>query len=187
MENVHQRKKEPELIRQKILEHAMQLAAQKGVSGVSIQAVADFAGVTKGGVFHHYSSKQKLLDAMVREVLSRLDLAVDDYMQHDQGGYGCFTRAYIYFTLQTENDGIGRFWSAISMTMLTDHAFNALWLDWLNGRLAQHQQTDSGMELQLLRYAADGVWLNVFACSGDIAEMQRMKQELIQRSYVQSA
>lgn len=185
MQNAHQRKKEPELIRQKILAFAIQLAAEKGVAGVSIQAVADLAGVTKGGVFHHYPNKQKLLEAMVQEVLSQLDQAVDEYMQKDSESYGSFTRAYIYFTLQTEPKGIGSLWSAISMTMLTDHAFNAVWLNWLNGRLAKHNQTDSGIELQLLRFTADGVWLNVFGCSEDMQLMQNMQQELLRRTYVQ--
>ena len=184
MENAHQRKKAPELIRHRILEHTIQLASEKGVSGVSIQAVADLAGVTKGGVFHHFSNKQKLLDAMVHEVLFRLDHAIDAYIQNDPEAIGSFTRAYIYFTLQDDHSGIGALWSAISMTMLTDHAFNTNWLQWLHGRLARHQQTDSGMELQILRYAADGVWLNVFACSESMQEMLRMRQELLHRTYI---
>lgn len=184
MDNAHQRKKAPELIRQKIIEHTIQLASEKGVAGVSIQAVADLAGVTKGGVFHHFPSKQKLLEAMVQDVLFRLDVAVDDYMQQDDQSHGCFTRAYIYFTLQTELSGIGTLWSAISMIMLTDHAFNTLWFDWLNARLLKHQQTDSGLELKLLRYTADGVWLNVFVNAENTNEMQIMQKELIQRTYL---
>lgn len=184
MENAHQRKKAPELIRQKILDYAIQLASERGVAGVSIQAVADLAGVTKGGVFHHFPNKQKLLDAMVHEVLARLDHAIDEYMQNDQEVIGCFTRAYIYFTLQAERSGIGTLWSAISMTMLTDHAFNATWIAWLHGRLARHEQTDAGIELQLLRYAADGVWLNVFACSESMDELLHMRLELMRRTYI---
>lgn len=184
MENAYQRKKAPELIRQKIIEHTIRLASEKGVTGVSIQAVADLAGVTKGGVFHHFPSKQKLLEAMVQDVLLRLDDAVDEYIQQDIEALGCFTRAYIYFTLQTELSGIGTLWSAVSMIMLTDHAFNSMWFNWLNARLLQHQQTDSGLELKLLRYTADGVWLNVFVNAESSTEMQKMQQELIRRTYL---
>ena len=95
MENAYQRKKEPELIRQKILAHAIQLSADKGVTGVSIQAVADLVGVSKGGVFHHFPSKQKLLEAMVITVLEHLDSVIDQFIQADDCEYGCFTRAYI--------------------------------------------------------------------------------------------
>ncbi|WP_228704587.1 TetR/AcrR family transcriptional regulator [Acinetobacter piscicola] len=47
MENPHQRKKDPERVRQLILDHAIQLAAKHGVQGMSIQNVATLAGVTK--------------------------------------------------------------------------------------------------------------------------------------------
>lgn len=184
MENPHQRKKEPEALRQKIIEHAIRLASEKGAAGVSIQGVADLAGVTKGGVFHHFPSKQKLLQAMVQEVLRRLDAAVDEYIGQDPEPQGCFSRAYIHFTLQTDASGIGTLWSAISMTMLTDHAFNALWMDWLNARLARHQHTDSGMELKLLRYAADGVWLAVFIGAEPPEKMQEVQAELMRRTYL---
>ncbi|NEU35488.1 TetR/AcrR family transcriptional regulator, partial [bacterium LRH843] len=54
MQQASPRKKAPEQVRQSILQHAICLAAEKGVTGVSIQAVADLVGVSKGGVFHHF-------------------------------------------------------------------------------------------------------------------------------------
>ncbi len=47
MDNAALAQEEPQLIRQSILQHAIRLAADKGVNGVSIQAVADLVGVTK--------------------------------------------------------------------------------------------------------------------------------------------
>lgn len=180
---MYQRKKEPELIRQKILAHAIQLSAEKGVTGVSIQAVADLVGVSKGGVFHHFPSKQRLLEAMVITLLEHLDSIIDQLIQADDCEYGCFTRAYIEVTLQKNIVGMEHSWSAISMIMLTDRTFNELWIQWLNTRLERHHATDADLELKVLRFAADGVWLTAFTEVENPDETLEMKQELIRRSY----
>lgn len=182
-ENPHQRKKEPQLIRQSILQHAMRLAAQKGVNGVSIQAVADLVGVTKGGVFHHFPNKQKLLESMVICLLEQLDEVVDRLISEDDQSYGCFTRAYIEITLEKQIHGLQHSWSAISMTMLTDKTFNEYWIEWLNTRLQRHAATDADMELNILRYAADGIWLTAFTEVEDLSETLELKNELIARTY----
>ena len=183
MDNPHQRKKEPQLIRQSILQHAIRLAADKGVNGVSIQAVADLVGVTKGGVFHHFSNKQKLLESMIVMLLAQLDEVVDRLIDEDPEPYGRFTRAYIEITLEKQVLGLEHSWSAISMIMLTDRTFNEYWIEWLEKRLARHQDTDNDLELKILRYAADGIWLTAFTEVENLSETMQLKQELIQRSY----
>ena len=74
-------------------------------------------------------------------------------------------------------------WSAISMIMLTDRTFNEYWIEWLEKRLARHQDTDNDLELKILRYAADGIWLTAFTEVENLSETMQLKQELIQRSY----
>ena len=88
MQQASPRKKAPEQVRQSILQHAICLAAEKGVTGVSIQAVADLVGVSKGGVFHHFPNKQKLLEAMVVEQLEQLDRVVDELISQDRDYFG---------------------------------------------------------------------------------------------------
>lgn len=183
MENLHQRKKEPEIVRKKILDTAISLAANKGVMGVSIQGVADIVGITKGGVFHHFSTKQKLLDAMLVAVFQKLNDVFDVHIQNDPVQSGQFTRAYIQITLSKEVEGMGNLWDAVSMTMLTDHSFNEHWIRWLDERLERHQNTDSDVNLSILRYAADGLWLTTFSDIEKPEEAAKLKAELIQRTY----
>ncbi|MDC4761550.1 TetR/AcrR family transcriptional regulator, partial [Acinetobacter baumannii] len=73
MQKIQQPKKQPEIIRKNIIEQAIILASEKGTSGVSIQNVANGAGITKGGVFHHFANKQILVEAMISEIISHLD------------------------------------------------------------------------------------------------------------------
>ncbi|OTG66369.1 TetR/AcrR family transcriptional regulator [Acinetobacter silvestris] len=183
MENAYQRKKEPELVRQRILDSAMQLAAEKGVTGVSIQAVATMAGITKGGVFHHFANKHILIEAMLNLILSQLDQEVESVIASDPVKYGCFTRAYIELTLTSEAFGVHSLWGALSMIMVTEKSFSDLWNRWLEMRLSLHATTDGDIHLKILRYAADGAWFIERLDPKKQANFIEMKEELIQRSY----
>lgn len=44
-----------------ILEAAVRVAEAKGISGVTMEAVAEQAGLTKGGLMYHFASKEALL------------------------------------------------------------------------------------------------------------------------------
>ncbi len=187
MVNAYQRKKDPEHIRKLILENTMILAAEKGVSGVSIQTVADMAGVTKGGVFHHFPNKKALLEAMLHFVMSQIDAETEKLICADTESYGCFTRAYIEITLNANATAVSRYWDAISMTMMTEPDLNAIWAQWLEKRLSIHADTDQSVQLKILRYAADGVWLTGFAEMKLAEDFIKMKQELISRTYPASS
>ncbi|KAA3626533.1 MAG: TetR/AcrR family transcriptional regulator [Proteobacteria bacterium] len=52
---------------ERILAAARTLFAQRGLSGVSIQQIADAAEVSKANVFHHFATKQALYRAVLEE------------------------------------------------------------------------------------------------------------------------
>lgn len=182
MENPHQRKKDPERVRQLILDHAIQLAAKHGVQGMSIQNVATLAGVTKGGVFHHFANKQILVIAMLEELIRQLDREVSTQIENDSVAYGCFTRAYIEVTLSS-NLGVNSAWGALCMTVMTDKSFSEMWNQWLNNRLNQHAVTDQSIDLKILRYAADGAWFIEGLIPEPQDDYELIKEELILRTY----
>lgn len=153
----NQRKKEPDAVRQRLLDCAAQIVVERGLASLTVQAVAEAAGVTKGGLLHHFASKQKLTEALFAEQLRMLDAEIDADLANDRG-YGCFTRAYVRSTLR---DGAGGPCplAALSIATLMEPALRRAWGDWLKGRLARHRATDADPALQFARYAADGVWL----------------------------
>lgn len=59
--------------RNKIIDAAITVLAEKGFSGFTLQAVADRAGVFYGNVTHHYATRDKLVDAMFGAILERYD------------------------------------------------------------------------------------------------------------------
>lgn len=65
--------------RDRILDVAMELFGQHGYKGTSITAIEKAAGLTTGagGIYHHFASKQALLEAGIERHLSRLDALRD--------------------------------------------------------------------------------------------------------------
>lgn len=145
-------------MRQKLLDCAAQILVDRGLANLTVQAVADAAGVTKGGLLHHFASKQKLTEALFAEKLRSLDAEIDASMAADPVAYGRFTRAYVRSTLRVGQTGPCPC-AALSVSTLVDPALRQAWRDWYSARLQRHRDTDGAPELQLVRYAADGVWL----------------------------
>lgn len=154
------RKKQPEAVRRALLESAATLAAEQGLAAVSIQAVADLAGVTKGGLFHHFSNKDALIDGMLMHLLDLMDAAIEARMQRDPQPFGSFTRAYVDSVLLEGSDGMPQEWSALVAAIAHEARLLDLWFEWLQARLERHHDTDGTPLHEIVRLAADGAWLS---------------------------
>ena len=76
MATAYNRRKQPELIRRLLLDCAATLALEQGLANVSVQAVSAAAGVTKGGLFHHFPSKQALVEGVAADLIERIDASL---------------------------------------------------------------------------------------------------------------
>lgn len=179
MENAYKRKKQPELVRRALLDHAARLAVEQGLAAVTVQAVSDAAGVTKGGFLHHFPSKQALITAVFEELVEVIDRDLEERIASDDESYGVFTRAYLEAVFDMGLDSEGGPWASLSMSWLTDPDLRALWATWFEKRVERHAETDGDVRLTIVRLAADGLWLADLAGIA-IAERQRLHAELLQ-------
>ncbi|WP_010038534.1 TetR/AcrR family transcriptional regulator [Gemmata obscuriglobus] len=159
MSEAHRRKKEPEHVRRAIIESAARLAVNDGFASLSMQAVASAAGVTKGGLLHHFPCKQAMVEAVFKEMMAALDRTIDEEMARDTNPRGSFTRAYVSALRKIEVGLLDERGIPISLSMLIDPALTRRWCDWIGDRLNRHAETDGGVDLEIVRLAADGLWL----------------------------
>ena len=61
----------------RIIEAALVLFAEHGVSGTSLQMIADAIGVTKAAVYHQFPTKDEIVLAVAEVVLTGLEAAVE--------------------------------------------------------------------------------------------------------------
>lgn len=159
MAEAHHRKKQPEQVRRALLDCVAAIATEQGLGALTIQAVADRAGVTKGGLLHHFDSKQALIEAVFADLLEQLDRQIDIAIDADPQPTGSFTRAYIRACFADRTQGRQSLWAALSVATISEPALRAIWSGWLDDRLARHRDTDTMPTLTIARLAADGVWL----------------------------
>lgn len=154
MSGLH-RVKRPDLVREAVLRQASRIAVESGIQTITLKAVADRAGVTKGGLMHHFPDKAALLFALRERALSKFSDMLEKHIETEKGE-GRFTRAYIRTCLATTGKTVDLHLIA---AMWGDPGLRADWYSWLNGQEVDHADTDGSTQYKLLRLAADGAWL----------------------------
>jgi AcrR family transcriptional regulator len=179
-QNAHKRKKQPELVRRALLDEAARITLEQGLSKVTFQAVADAVGVTKGGVMHHFATKDTLILEVFYDAMTKFEAEVNAAMAKDPVSYGSFTRAYIDATISLGEKGQAEFNSQATLyvLMLGDRMLRERWAEWSNEQLKKYAATDNSETLCMVRLVADGIWLSDF--SGiDISDKASIRERLI--------
>lgn len=73
--------------RERLLAAALDLFAEHGVSGTSLQMIADRLGVTKAAVYHQFQNKDDIVLALIDPALERLG-PIADYADAQRGQVG---------------------------------------------------------------------------------------------------
>ena len=147
----------------RLLEAAGRVVLERGAAGLTLEAVADAAGLSKGGLLYHYASKEALLTAMVQRLVDVTEERIDAYREQDAGA-GSWTRGYVRACAVEEvpaDDPAGRLGVALLAAGATDPGLTAS----LRARQATWRERLRGdgvdpVAAQVARLAADGLWLN---------------------------
>lgn len=101
------RTRQPELTRTALLEAARRVIRTQGAT-LSLDAVAREAGVSKGGLLHHYPTKERLLMALALALSDELQEEVEVAHQNEIAAHGdapgAWLRAYIELSFCTDHD-----------------------------------------------------------------------------------
>ena len=150
--------------RERILDAAEQLLLAHGPSGLVLDAVAQEAGVSKGGLLYHFGSKEALAEGLTERMGAAFDAAQQRIGGADPEPAGRHTRAYLRSTVGEDGkpaDGSARLMAGILASLGGEPAR----LRALRERFAAwHRQLESDgvdpVRATLVRLAADGLWLS---------------------------
>ncbi len=158
------RKKRPLVVRGQLICVAARLSVEKGLHALTLDAVAREAGVSKGGLLHHFPTKQALLEALHDELLNRFETHFNALVAADPEPHGRFTRAYLHANLaEAADDGVAC-WNSLVVLMLGEKWARPLWDAWVEARLAALPPEERTAELEIVRLAADGLFFCDLAC-----------------------
>ncbi|HFK6268661.1 TPA: TetR family transcriptional regulator, partial [Listeria monocytogenes] len=82
-----------------LLTAASEIVKEEGVVKLTLEAVAQRAGVSKGGLLYHYPSKEALIKGMVEDWTNNFFESIKTLVNKDSKETGKWNRAYINTTL----------------------------------------------------------------------------------------
>jgi AcrR family transcriptional regulator len=146
--------------RDRLLDAAADVLLTSGAENVTLTAVAERAGVSKGGLLHHFPNKKAMVTALVDRLVSQFDTA----LRSAGPAPGAATRAYLTGTLEpavsTAGAGTDRLAAALlAATLIEPAALSPLrrtYEDW------QRRLENDGIDPAVataVRLAVDGWWL----------------------------
>jgi len=162
MSEAHHRKKNPEEVRRRLITAAESLAVEKGVEAITMEAVAQRAEVSKGGLQHHFRSRQALLDALFTELWGRFQCRIESCVESDPEIRGKQARAYLRATDELSVEGAdNEAWRALVVAMLRDVSVRKRWAQQVRESTSfdAAADLDEAARLLICRLAADGLWL----------------------------
>ena len=156
----------------KLLKAAAQVVQDKGVSHLTLDAVAEKAQVSKGGLLYHYPSKSALLTAMVTHLIESFEQAIARQVS-DCEDKTAWLEAYIGMSFDPKHSQLLE-----SAGILAAVASDPRLLEPLRDQyqLWQAAAEASGLDPNLatiVRLAADGLWFTELFNVSPLTDEQR--------------
>lgn len=146
--------------REVLLSAAARLVRERGYEALTLEAVANLAGVSKGGLLYHFASKESLVAALVETLVEGFDSGMAASRREDPQAPGSFTRAYVRTAApdRATND------DATAAALLAAVAMDPHMLEPMRARYASWRRSFgrdglSGVDGHVAGLAADGLWL----------------------------
>jgi AcrR family transcriptional regulator len=144
--------------RENILQAANRVIQRHGVAGLTLEAVAREAGVSKGGIFYHFPSKDALIEGMMASLCQSFDRALQQEAERSPAAQpGRWLHAYILATCLPEVPpaDVGGLLAAVA----TNPALLEPLRDWYAAWQQRVEQDGlPAATATLLRLAVDGWW-----------------------------
>lgn len=168
-------KRNPEETRLRLLEAATRIVVEQGVDAFTLDAVAQAAGVSKGGLLHHFAAKETLILELIKHLLATFEAEMEQALDpaEPDGTPGRWTRAFVRlsFTTDERSRDLGVAFTLMmqrtpELVASVSGSFTRIW------ESLDHDGLDP-LQSVLIRTAADGVYYNEIVGNPRMAEPLR--------------
>ncbi|MBC8160434.1 MAG: TetR/AcrR family transcriptional regulator [Roseiflexaceae bacterium] len=166
--------------RRRLIDAATDWLSHHSAQALTLEAVAKHAGVSKGGLLHHFASKEALVEAVLRELFASFERQVSERAAGEPDQPGRWLRAYVAATYADHAPPLDVFVNLLSQITAQPGLLELVRGDFLRW---QARLLDDGVPAEratIVRQAADAFWserlLDVAAT--DDASRQRQRDAL---------
>ncbi|WP_174614525.1 TetR/AcrR family transcriptional regulator [Virgibacillus ihumii] len=168
--------------RHKILEAASNIVQQDGILDLTLEAAAEQAGVSKGGLLYHFPSKDALIEGMVQHLMEGYAANMKKEADQDTAEKGRWTRAFIKETFLQSTPS-----KNMDAGLMAAAAINPDLLKPIQDAYEKWQDNIENDGLNpvnatVLRLAVDGLWFSeIFG----LAPLEKRQRELVLERLIQ--
>lgn len=165
----------PQATRAQIIDAAIEVAAEKGALGFTLDAVVARLPLSKGALLHHFPNKQVLLEGLIDHLGQMMVDEVLAEAARDPEPYGRNARAYLRVVV---NDPVTPRDVSIGRAVLAACAIRAplarRWKAWIQ-KITAGDPTDpvGADDALMLRLMADGLWMSDLFGTHEVSREQR--------------
>ncbi|WP_447908996.1 TetR/AcrR family transcriptional regulator [Brevundimonas bullata] len=169
------RRRAPEATRAEIIDMAIEVAADQGAMGLTLDAVVSRLPFSKGALLHHFPTKLALLEGVIDHLAEEMTAQVMEEAARDPNPYGRNARAYLRATVNdpvTERDvSIGR---AALVACAVEPGLIVRWRAAMRVMAEDDPVDPAGKDDALmLRLIADGLWMSDLFGTHEVSPEQR--------------
>ncbi|MDH2427652.1 TetR/AcrR family transcriptional regulator [Sphaerisporangium sp. TRM90804] len=138
--------------RDELLNAAEALLAEQGAQCLTLSAAAERAGVSKGGLLYHFSTKEALIRGMIERLVADFDELV---AAQDESSY---SRAYLAATFAAVRSGRLRRWAVVTGAAGDPHLLAPLREAMARWHREGMESEPDPMAARIVRLACEGLW-----------------------------
>lgn len=174
--NNYKKKKDPIENRKLILEAAIELANTLELSQISFDAISKKCGLSKGGIIHHFPTKESIFDTLFKENFEEYQNWVQEELQSEKLANPAI--ALLRVTLRKCNDeSYRKLMKVIYKCLVNNDQYCQLWNKWFSDFIIKDLDEDSEIKTLLGSLVAIGIW-NMNTLGLYKIESQKMNQIL---------
>lgn len=155
--NQYKRKKEPEINKQLIIDAATDISFESDWSQVTFQAIANRIGLSKGGIIHHFKSKEELLDELVNQSLIDLTQWIENN-KSENSEMDTFLSYFNSIITQQNNEKYVKTMRVILQAIVINPKYREQWKNWHSKHIISLNKNELDTKNLIILLLAEGLW-----------------------------
>lgn len=147
--------------RDRILDALQRILIDTGLHAVTLESVAEAAGVSKGGLLYHFPSKEALITGLARRLTESADAEFERAAKTDD-----FVGLYLQSSLPSSAEG-ALYWALIAALRTNDvaseEARNLVVYTFARWAELAHTHIADPVTAEIIRLVGDGLYLSALA------------------------
>ena len=155
--NNYKKKKEPIENRKLILEAAIELANTLELSQISFDALSKKSGLSKGGIIHHFPTKESIFDTLFKENFEEYQNWIQDEMKSENLANPAIALLRVNLR-RCNDDNYRKLMKVIYKCLVNNEQYCKLWKEWFSEKIIKDLNEESEIKTLLGALAAIGLW-----------------------------